>query len=364
MADSEAGEKTEAATPRKREEAIEQGNIWKSQELTSAAALIGSLITVAAMGPGLAEFLLGTMGDTLGSLGSLTGEPGAVVGLFRDLARRALAEITAVTAALAAGAVLIAAIQAKGTFTTATLEPKWERLNPLEGLKRLAPNRRMLVELAKQFAKLAIIGAALWNVLGESLPLTGALAQQDPRVAAQMAGDFVVRLLATAGIAFLALAVADVLWQKFDYEENLKMTKAEVKQETKASEGDGMLKARRRALGRARVRQQMLAKVPEATVVIVNPTHLAIALRYDPLVAPAPIVIAMGQRKVAERIKALALESGVPIVENRPLARAMIKACQVGMMIPTELYTAVAEILAFVHRQRAAARGWRGSAVA
>lgn len=364
MAEGESGEKTEAATPRKREEAIEQGNIWKSQELTSAAAILGSLVTVAAMGPGLAEFLRATMGESLGALGSLAEGPGAVVGLFEDVARRALAKITALITALAAGAVLVAAVQAKGTFTLAPLEPMWERLDPVAGLKRLAPSGRMLVELLKQFAKFGIIGAAVWHVLGESLPLTGALAQQDPRLAAQLAGDAVVRLLATAGVAFLALAAADVVWQRFDYEQNLKMTKQEVKQEVKASEGDGMLKARRRALGRARVRQQMLAKVPQATVVIVNPTHLAIALQYDPLVAPAPIVVALGQRKVAERIKQLALESGVPIVENRPLARAMIKACQVGMMIPAELYAAVAEILAFVYRQRTAGRGWRGSAVA
>lgn len=364
MADEETGEKTEAATPRKREEAIEQGNIWKSQELTSAAAVLGSLITVASMGPGLADFLVSIMGDTLGSLAAVGRDTETALGLFRDLARRSLAKIAAISAALGLGAVVLAAIQAKGTFTLAPLEPKWERLNPLEGLKKLAPSKRMLVELAKQFAKLAIIGAAVWNVLGDALPMTGALAQQDPRLAAQMAGDAIVRLLSTAGLAFLALAAADVFWQRFDYEQNLMMTKQEVKQEAKSSEGDGMVKARRRALGRARVRQQMLAKVPEANVVIVNPTHIAIALRYDPLVAPAPIVVAMGQRKVAERIKALALESGVPIIENRPLARAMIKACQVGMMIPAELYTAVAEILAFVHRQRAAARGWQGSAVA
>lgn len=363
MAES-AAEKTEAPTAKRRQEAVSRGDIWKSQDLTSAAAILGSLMALAAMGPGTADFLVDVMGDTLGGLATLGRDPETAIAALRELVRRSAAKTAALCLALGATAIAVAAIQAKGAFTLEPLTPNVERLNPLNGLKRLAPSRKTAVELLKQLIKLTILALALWQILDDALPLTSALAQQDPRVAASLAADVVVRLLATAGLAFLAVAVADAFWQRWDYEQGLRMTKDEVKQESRNAEGDPMIKARRRALGRARVRQQMLAKVPQANVVIVNPTHIAIALQYDPLVAPAPIVVAMGQRKVAERIKQLARESGVPIVENRPLARAMIKACQVGSMIPAELYTAVAEILAFVYRQRAATRGWQGSAVA
>jgi flagellar biosynthetic protein FlhB len=131
------------------------------------------------------------------------------------------------------------------------------------------------------------------------------------------------------------------------------MTKDEVRQETKQQDGDQLVKSRIRAVARARIRRQMFADVPTADVVIVNPTQRAIALRYDPVAAPAPVVLAMGERKVAERIKQIAREHGVPMIENRPLARALLATARVGTTIPAELYAAVAEVLAFVYRQRA-----------
>jgi flagellar biosynthetic protein FlhB len=364
VADSSA-EKTEAPTARRRNEAVESGRIWKSQELTVALALLGTAMTLVSVAPGTIAFLEEIMGSTLSSLALAGRDPESAILMFREVAQRTSGKLVALSLALSATAIVIAVLQGKGTFTLEPLTPKFSKLNPLAGLKRLAPNARQGVELAKQLVKMLIIGLALYGVLGDALPATGALAQQDPRVAAAMAGDFVIRLLATAGLAFLGVAVADVLWQRYDYEQGLKMTKDEVKQEGKNTEGDPMIKARRRALGRARVRKAMMAKVPKASVVIVNPVHIAIALEYDPMVAPAPMVVAMGRRKVAERIKEIAREHGVPIVENRPLARAMIKACQVGSLIPADLYTAVAEVLAFVFRQRsAAAQRWQGSAVA
>jgi flagellar biosynthetic protein FlhB len=160
-------------------------------------------------------------------------------------------------------------------------------------------------------------------------------------------------MLRTAGIAYLALAAADYAWQLWRHEKGLRMTKEEVKQEFKNSEGDPMVKQRMRSVARQRARQQMFKDVPKADVVLVNPVHIAVALRYEPSIAPAPYVVALGRRKVAERIKQIAYESGVPVVENVPLARALIAAVKLGQMIPTELYLAVAEVLAFVMRKRA-----------
>ena len=170
-----------------------------------------------------------------------------------------------------------------------------------------------------------------------------------------------VGMLRTAGLAYLALAGLDYGFQMWQHQKSLRMTKEEVKQEHKNSEGDPMVKSRMRALARQRARQQMFRDVPKADVVLVNPVHIAVALRYDPEKAPAPFVVAAGRRKVAERIKALAFESDVPVVENVPLARALIKSVKVGMTIPAELYLAVAEVLAYVMRQKAG-NGARGAA--
>ena len=142
------------------------------------------------------------------------------------------------------------------------------------------------------------------------------------------------------------------------------MTKDEVKQEMKQNDGDPQIKQRRRAVARSYARRPMMKDVPKADVVIVNPTHIAIAIKYDPTIAPAPIVLAIGQRKIAERIKAIAAESGVPMVENKPLARALLKTAKVGTLIPYELYMAVAEVLAYVVRTRGHRGSWQGSTVA
>jgi flagellar biosynthetic protein FlhB len=168
-----------------------------------------------------------------------------------------------------------------------------------------------------------------------------------------------------AGLAFLLLALADYLYQVWRHEKSLKMSKEEIKREVKETEGDQILKVRRRTMARSMARRRMLLSVSDADVVVTNPTHIAVALKYDPEVAPAPMVLAMGARKVAKQIKDLALDAGVPVVENKPLARALYKTARVGLPIPVELYVAVAEILAWVIKQReAAARRWPGSGLA
>jgi flagellar biosynthetic protein FlhB len=357
-------ERTEAATEKRRQEARDKGQIARSVELSSALLLLGSLLTLNAAGPALGQSLADTMGGVLGHLEGVGDDVPSFVATIRALVLRTLGSLGGVIGALAAIALAVGAAQARGTFTTEPLTPDFTRLDPIKGLQRLFGGTRSLVELAKSILKLVLVGLVVWTVVRDALPVFGALAQQDVRSLFDVARGYGSRLLGTAGLAFLALAAADLFYQRRQYEKELRMTKQEVKQEAKSSEGDPMIKSRRRAVARQRLRQQMFAAVPKASVVIVNPTHIAIALRYDPTESPAPIVVAMGERKVAERIKKLALEHGVPVVQNKPLARAMIKACQVGMSIPVELYTAVAEVLAFVFRRRAAGGAWTGSAVA
>jgi flagellar biosynthetic protein FlhB len=169
----------------------------------------------------------------------------------------------------------------------------------------------------------------------------------------------------SAGIAYLVLALADYGYQFWRHEKQLKMSKEEIRKEIKEAEGDQILKVRRRTMARSLARRRMLISVGDADVVVTNPTHIAVALKYDPEVATAPVVLAMGARKVAQQIKRIAMDSGVPVVENKPLARALYKTARVGLPIPVELYVAVAEILAWVIRQRERLKtAWKGSGLA
>jgi flagellar biosynthetic protein FlhB len=245
-------------------------------------------------------------------------------------------------------------VQARGTFTWQPLAPKFSRLNPAQNAKRVVGTQG-LVELGKSLVKLAVVGWAVKGVLEAAWPDVVALGQESPRALLEVAREHGVKLLVHAGVAYLALAAADYGWQLWQHEQSLRMTKEEVKQESKQQDGDPMVKQRMRALGRQRARRQMMKDVPKADVVVVNPVHIAVALRYDPDVAPAPYVLAVGRRKVAERIKEIAFASGVPVVENIPLARALVASVQLGSIIPAELYVAVAEVLAFVLRRRGAA---------
>jgi flagellar biosynthetic protein FlhB len=221
---------------------------------------------------------------------------------------------------------------------------------------------RSVVELAKSIMKLLVVAGAMYFVLRRAWPDIMTLGQQSPAALVTVLGRYTVQLLATAGMAYLVIAGGDYAYQLWQHERKLKMTKQEVKQEHKETEGDPLVKSRLRSLGRALLRRQMFADVPGADVVVTNPTHIAVALKYDASVSGAPIVLAMGQRKIAQRIRKLAFESGVPVIENKPLARALLATGRVGEPIPAELYVAVAEVLAFVIRRRAArALDWEGS---
>jgi flagellar biosynthetic protein FlhB len=253
---------------------------------------------------------------------------------------------------IAAVALIAGAAQARGTWTLEPLTPKWDRINPLTNAKQLVSSRA-IVELLKACLKIVLVGVVAYVVMRDAWPDLVDLGSRDASGLMEALGRHGGRLFLIAGIAYLALAGFDYGWQLWQHLQQLKMSKDEVKRESKQQDGDPMVKARMRSIGRARLRRQMLRDVAKADVVIVNPTHRAIALRYDPLAAPAPIVLAMGERKVAERIKEIAKQAGVPMIENKPLAIALISSARVGMMIPAELYAAVAEVLAFVFRQKA-----------
>lgn len=346
------GDKTEEATPKKRQEALEEGRIPKSPELSVAILLLGIALVLTAVVPHVASRLFAIMGEGLASAGDTSFTAEGAVRTLQMLGWRTLSTILIVAASMGVIALVVNAAQAHGVLSLKPITPQFKRISPASNIKRLV-GMQAVVELAKSLAKLTIVGFAIHAALGrDAINSIVVTSQKSPLALLQVVSHFSVKLIMTAGLAYLALALADYLWQYWQFTKEMRMSKAEIKQEFKNSEGDPLLKQRMRSIGRALARKQMLKDVVRADVVIVNPTRRAIALQYDPSKAPAPIVLAMGERKVAERIKKIALENGVPIVENRPLAIALIKHARVGMIIPIELYLAVAEVLAFVIRQR------------
>jgi flagellar biosynthesis protein FlhB len=362
MSEASEAEKTEEATPKRREEAREKGQIPRSVELNAAMMLLGSALVINALGPALGGTLLSTFqyGIIVAGAGPLDGE--SAVGLVRGMGWKVLAALGTFVAAMAGVTLTIAAAQGRGILSTKALEPQWNRMNPLTNFQRLV-GVQPWVDLVKSLAKLAIVAFAVHSSLKSAWDDAMTLSLTSPFGMLELVKRYSVKLLMTAGLAYLALAAMDYLYQMWQHEKSLRMTKEEVKLEHKQNEGDPLVKARMRAMGRAMARRQMFTDVPKADVVITNPTHIAVALKYDPQKSDAPVVLAMGQRKIAQHIKALAAEAGVPMIENRPLARALLGSARVGDAIPAELYVAVAEVLAFVIRERRAGRTtWSGSA--
>jgi len=350
--DTEA-ERTEEATPRRRDEARTDGRIPRSQELTLAASLLGSAVVISALAPMAGRGLYAILGHGLSSVGSISLDMASATLLIRETAVHAFAAMAGLIVAMSVATLVVAAIQARGVISLKPITPQFTRINPLTNAKNML-GMRPIVELLKSLGKLGIVGGAVYASIKAALPDAIALSQQSQVGLLFVVKHYAVRMLASAGAAYLVLGAGDYVWQWWQYEKSIRMTKEEVKQEMKQNDGDPQIKQRRRAVARSYARRQMMKDVPNADVVIVNPTHIAIAIKYDPTIAPAPIVLAIGQRKIAERIKAIAAEAGVPMVENKPLARALLKTAKVGTLIPYELYMAVAEVLAFVLRSRGA----------
>jgi flagellar biosynthesis protein FlhB len=356
-------DRTEDATEKRRQDARDEGRIPRSQELTVAASLLGSAAVLSVLTPAAGHSLFEILGRGLASIGSTTLDPASATTLLRETGVRAFIGTIGLIAATTGASFAMAAMQARGTLSLKPITPQFERINPLSNAKNMLGTKQ-LFELLKSLAKLAIIGSAVYFAVKAAIPDALVLSQQSTVGFLFVVKKYSVRMLASAGGAYLTLAGADYLWQWWQHEKSLRMTKEEVKLEHKQIDGDPAIKQRRRQVARSYARRQMMQDVPKADVIIINPTHIAIAIKYDPTIAPAPIVLAIGQRMVAERIKEIARQSGVPMVENRPLARALLKTAKVGTLIPYELYMAVAEILAFVIRTRGTRGSWEGSTLA
>lgn len=349
MGDS-GGERTEKATPKKRKDAREKGQVRKSQEVNTALMLIILFAALMLVAPGMWDGMLSLLRDTLtGDLYTYDITTSNLGGLFLEVIRRFAVIVLPILAIALIGGVAANLLQVGFLFSTKALAPKMDRINPLKGFKRIF-SMRTLYELAKSIIKVVIIGIIAYNQYISNKDKMPLLLGSNVAVSFAAGMDIVAQAALTIGIAMLIFSALDYFYQWWKYEKDLKMTKYEVKMEYKQNEGDPQIKSKIKQKQRQMAMMRMMQSVPEADVVITNPTHFAVALKYDEGVARAPVVVAKGADHVAMRIKEIARESNVEIVENKPVARGLFELCEIGAEVPVELYQAVAEILAYVYK--------------
>jgi flagellar biosynthetic protein FlhB len=350
MAENSGQEKTEKATGKRREEARRRGQVASSREVPSTLILITGLAVMQFAGAFVFERLRGILGGIFRDIHTIRLDSVAVASamaleLFKNIVLILLPFFIPI---LVAG--FIGNVGQFGlAFHATPLAPKFGNLNPLSGIKKLF-SLRSTVEMLKSVLKLLLVGAIAYAVIVGSLEDFPGLVALDLASIAALTWQVGARITLYVCLALVVLSALDVVYQRWQYEQNLKMTKQEVKDEHKSMEGDPQVKARIRSLQRQAAYQRMMVEVPKSDVVITNPTHLAIALSYDAQQMAAPRVVAKGADFVAERIKEVAREHDVPLVENKPLAQALFKMADVGDPIPVDLYRAVAEVLAYVYK--------------
>jgi flagellar biosynthetic protein FlhB len=349
MAEESFEEKTEQPTPRKREDTRKKGEVAKSREVPSVAVLLTGLITLTAFG----SYMYSQIQTIMKSAFSLLTLRDLSLPDFMVFAERMVSSFILAMIPLLA-AIFIAAVfsnimQVGFMFSAESIKPKFSKLNPIKGFGRLF-SKQSFMELFKCLLKLAIVGGiAYWTIRGEmkNVPFLGEM-ETHSIVAYILLAIFKIFIRCT--LAMIFLVVIDYAFQKWEFEKKIKMSKKEVKDELKRTEGDPLIKSRIKSIQMQMARRRMMQAVPEADVVITNPTALAVALKYDSASMGAPQLLAKGSGKIAEKIKELAAKYDIPILENRDLARSVYSLVEIGEEIPPALYQAVAEVLAYIYR--------------
>ena len=345
-----AGEKTEKATPKKRQDSRKKGQVLKSQDVTSAILLLTVFLFL--------FFIAGFMRDRffiffnyafLEYVPLTHLDADKVMLIYTEmLVQMAFILLPVMIAAVVAG-LAGNLFQIGILFTAEPLKFDLKKIDPIKGLKRIF-SIKAIIELMKSVLKISFIGATTVIILMSNIDKVLALAFKSPWDVMTTVAQLAALMGITAAFVLLFISILDFIYQKFDYEKNLRMSKQDIKDEHKNSEGDPIIKSRIKQRQREMAMRRMMQEIPNADVVITNPTHYAIALKYDDENMDAPIVVAKGVDFVAQKIKIIAKEHEIVMVENRPLARAMYDDVEVGGRIPDEFFKAVAEILAYVYR--------------
>jgi len=340
-------EKRFRATPKRKQEARKKGQVLKSQELTSAVVLLA---------------LVGVLKFWLPQIFTKTAELFRYLVTMRvewnisyvwkvalDVSWQFLFILGPIFLAAIVVAIAINFLQVGSMFSVESIMPKASRINPVEGIKRMF-GPKALVQLAKSLIKVFIIGYFLYNIIRDNLNIFPALQEITVGQSVVILGNILFGLAWKIALAFLVLSLADFLYQWWEYEKNLRMSHDEIKEEYKQTEGDPQIRAQIKKRQRAMAMRRMMEDLKQADVVITNPTHFAVALKYNLSKRPAPYVVAKGQNEIALRIRAIAQENNIVIMENKALARALYSQVELGQAVPAGLYKAVAEVLAFVYK--------------
>jgi len=350
MPESGGQERTEKATPKRRQEARKKGQVAQSREIPSVIILMTAMAFFYFAGSWMLGNLSLVISGIYGQLDTMRLDAVSEVSAFSaEIFKKALLILipffVPILIAGLAGNISQIGFEMHGE----PMRPKLTKLNPISGLKKLV-SLRSLVELVKSIIKILFIGGIAIGIVKKETAAMPALMQQEVFDILLFIGKAAFKILFFVGLALIILAFFDYVYQRWQYEQSLKMTKQEVKDERKQSEGDPKVKGRIRRVQLELARRRMMEAVPTADVVITNPVHLAVALKFDAVKMIAPTIVAKGSGYVAERIKEIARNHQVPIVENKPLAQALHKMAEIGDFIPVELYRAVAEVLAYVYR--------------
>jgi flagellar biosynthetic protein FlhB len=351
--------KTEEPTEKKISEAIEKGNVPRSREMSMFASLLGILVVFAFMiGPGSAA-LSGLLLLLIDHPAAFSLQSGAeATQLLSALATEVGRYMLPVAVVLAVAGFAASFLQNAPRLTLEHIRPKWSRLSPAAGWKRIF-GASGHVEFLKSLFKFSAIGVVVALMLSnDRRALIDAMLSDPARIPALVLA-LVVKLVSVVCVTIIVLVGGDIVWTRLRWRSDLRMSRQEIKDELKQSEGDPLVKARLRSLARDRARRRMISAVPRATVVIANPTHYAIALKYERGAGGAPLVVAKGVDLIALRIREVASQHGIPIVEDKPLARALYDAVEVDKWIPPEFYRAVAKVLYVLYSRKANVRAGR-----
>jgi len=347
-------EKTQDPTQRRLDEAVRRGDVVKSQEVNAWFVLAAAALVLLSFSGSMSTQLLAMFRGILGNAGRMTVEGGGLMHLAREISVETLAAVAIPFLLLVLAAIGGNAIQHRLVWSTESLTPKLSKISPISGAGRLF-SKQALANFVKGLAKLAIVGTVATALLWPARKHLERLVSTDPSAIAPFSRSLALQLFGGVVAILAVIAAVDYLFQYRQWYERQKMSIREMRDEFKETEGDPKIKAKVRQLRMQRVKKRMMAAVPQATVVITNPTHFAVALKWERGMS-APICVAKGQDLIALRIRGVAEENGVPVVENPPLARTLHATVEIDAEIPAEHYKAVAEVISYVMRLNGTAR--------
>jgi flagellar biosynthetic protein FlhB len=349
MAEESFEEKTEQPTPRRRQKLKEKGDVAKSRELPAVAVLLSALIALNLFGSYMYSKIQLVMKETLAL--PITNELNIAnfITLSQKMTTHFILAISPLLAAVFITAIASNVMQIGFVLSGETVMPKLSKLDPFKGFGRLF-SKQAFMELFKSLLKLAIVGAVAYYSIKDEMTNVSMLGQMQLQSIWAYIFDTLFKIFMRCTLAMLFLVVIDYAFQRWEFEKRIMMGKQEIKDEYKRTEGDPLIKSRIKSIQMHMARKRMMQAVPEADVVITNPTRLAVALKYDTAAMNAPKVLAKGAGKIAEKIRDLATQNNIPVVEQKELAQSLYKLVEIGQEIPPTLYQAVAEVLAYVYK--------------